>query len=64
MSTDSQDAEEQLERVMEIMQSDPMDALRDNVDELKEMRRTCSHDDVEALLTYYINKFENEEVAA
>jgi hypothetical protein len=64
MSTDSQDAEEQLERVMEIMQSDPIEALRDNVEELKEMRKTCSHDDVEALLTYYINKFEAEEVDA
>jgi hypothetical protein len=64
MSTDSQDAEEQLERVMEIMQSDPIEALRDNVEELKDMRKTCSHDDVEALLTYYINKFETEEVDA
>jgi hypothetical protein len=64
MSTDSQDAEEQLERVMEIMQSDPIEALRDNVEELKDMRKTCSHDDVEALLTYYINKFEAEEVDA
>jgi hypothetical protein len=64
MSTGTENAEEELERVMEIMQSDPEEALRNNVDELKEMRETCSHDDVANLLTYYINKFENEEATA
>lgn len=48
------------EELLELIQGDPMDVLRDNTDELREMRDETDNDALEAYIDALLEKFDAE----